>query len=786
MPTITNNLFPPVLPDSQPAFIRTQNFRIYFSLSEYNNINDIKNVQISIKNQKTNRSALNPSKYPSEIKLIDIEDVYLDDTKEGDYKYYIQINVNAIVNNSDIINNYFEINQYYIAQMRFTSTSASDPPSSGGIDTWLFNQRDNFSEWSTITLLKGIDTPLISIPILENQPEEGLTVQLNKIAGRLYYENSPQQTQYLKNYTITIYKSSNLSKPVYKTQEMQTNQYNPNEFICNIPYEFDKDINHTLEFTYITNNGYTPNEPLTYTFKIRSGQSQELSGYINITSEDDRGRIKFDIDFQNSAATNKNLIIKRSSSYSNFKIWQPLKTILHDSASLRHIWYDTTVESGVWYKYRIEQEDQNGLGAVTQTEQPILCKFEDIFLVTKDKQLKIQFNPSIGDFKYNTTESQQVTLGSQFPFIRRNSNNYYRSFSIGGLISAYSDDNNWYGVTYEDNKFNYKYERQPFTSSHEIYGDSKQLYSNYNNENDIHLYEDYFYERQFREKVIEFLYANDIKLFKSLTEGNILIKLQNVGFQPVNELGRRLYSFTATAIELDALSIENFNKYNIINKYCYTYKIDSLTDYFESGSSIITNYILQIPSLSSYDIDSLKISRIKIQIKPPSNTNAIFYLKTINDPELKRYETQQLFLNLEFSEDEPIEDCYFYGIHINQYTQTDEYYYSTEDVQNPITNGVYYIFYSTDGSFKIDNYISYDAREMLLTTEEKETSVILQSENKTNNTINYLRHYALHAESLYEKYIYYNGNWYPFTDAGDAILTTHAKITYYYEIKEMN
>ena len=50
------------------------------------------------------------------------------------------------------------------------------------------------------------------------------------------------------------------------------------------------------------------------------------------------------------------------------------------------------------------------------------------------------------------------------------------------------------------------------------------------------------------EKLILFAVENNIKLFRSTTEGNILIKLMNIDFQPNETLGRRLYSFTATAV----------------------------------------------------------------------------------------------------------------------------------------------------------------------------------------------------------------------------------------------
>jgi len=37
----------------------------------------------------------------------------------------------------------------------------------------------------------------------------------------------------------------------------------------------------------------------------------------------------------------------------------------------------------------------------------------------------------------------------------------------------------------------------------------------------------------------------------------------NINFQPIESLGRRLYSFTATAIEVDEANIFNYDKYNI-------------------------------------------------------------------------------------------------------------------------------------------------------------------------------------------------------------------------------
>ncbi len=86
---ITTGLYPPIVADTIPAFIRTKICKIYFSLSIYNSEANIKNVQVSLVNQRTNASAFKNDLYPSGIKITDM--IY-DPNSKGDYNYYIQIN----------------------------------------------------------------------------------------------------------------------------------------------------------------------------------------------------------------------------------------------------------------------------------------------------------------------------------------------------------------------------------------------------------------------------------------------------------------------------------------------------------------------------------------------------------------------------------------------------------------------------------------------------------------------------------------------------------------------
>ena len=116
------NLYPPVVDTYMPAFlvgssdIQKNTCRVYFSISLYNSLNDIKNAQVTVANQNTNLSVLDKSKYPCEIMLTDIK---TDLTRVSDDKYYIEIK------NSDIEGG-FVINQYYKVQIRFTASGAAD------------------------------------------------------------------------------------------------------------------------------------------------------------------------------------------------------------------------------------------------------------------------------------------------------------------------------------------------------------------------------------------------------------------------------------------------------------------------------------------------------------------------------------------------------------------------------------------------------------------------------------------------------------------------------------
>lgn len=144
----------------------------------------------------------------------------------------------------------------------------------------------------------------------------------------------------------------------------------------------------------------------------------------------------------------------------------------------------------------------------------------------------------------------------------------YRQLTIAGMITSLSDEDNIqliHNNCEETTVVSALSQGRYFTSSTELYGgeEQKELYQNYNTAHQISKYNDFIYEREFREKVIDFLYKNDVKLFRSTPEGNVLVKIMNVNLTPEATLGRYVYSFSCEAYEIGEASLENYHQYKI-------------------------------------------------------------------------------------------------------------------------------------------------------------------------------------------------------------------------------
>lgn len=623
-------LYPPLINTYMPAFTGLQ-CKIYFSLSNFNSRADIKHAQIMVSDKNTNLNMLNPNKYPAGIKIAEIQE---DKNINSEYRYYVTIdNFN---NNADIVpdmSNGFITNRYYKVQIRFSAMEAETNPDikHPQID-WLLNNIQHFSEWSTVCLIRRIDEPEVTIRGFEEifkSKENAFTNEDIQFIGNIKFNNSNnnEPMEYLTAATMTLINKNTENELEFGNFEISRLDNSINEFAYDVTTKMENGINYILKFYYETSGGYE--KTLLFPFKAYLYQLEKLNAKIIASPDNEEGRILISItqDQPSSETFNGKITIRRASSEDNFNKWEDIHNVtLNEDKILNYQWYDYTVKSGVWYKYCVQKRNRkNDRGISISTDKPVRVYFDDAFLVGDNCQLKLKFNTRVDNFKYNVLESKIDTLGSKYPFINRHAESFYREFSINGLITSFCD------------------EAELFTSKKDIYKDILNLNEEYNNLHNISNYQDFSYERDFRECVINFLYNNSIKLFKSPTEGNILVKLMNINLTPDAALGRMLYTFSATAIEIDEPTIDNCNYYNIQSiadvddnlMKIITEKPGSLEATIDTQNISISKYVNKTSKLTfnaaQYNYDLIKIINQLYQkdynINYNNSVNKLKYLK---------------------------------------------------------------------------------------------------------------------------------------------------------------
>lgn len=553
------NLYPPIVDSYTPAFITGIGAKctVNFSLSKFSSsASDIKSIHVSIVKQDTGMSVVNPT----------------NDIAAGRFRQtgILIINVNGLTKNSvDILNSDIQggwtAGWVYKIQIRF-STEAYDPnETKDGLAAWLNNNADKFSEWSTYTLTKAIAEPKITIPILgiENNESTGTKTLLTSTLEFSGYYSNDDVSESLYSYRLQLLQESDLLED---SGWIYANQYVPNQFYYLFKTELKNDstILYKVRLEYETINKYQQTRIILFrvdytandiaNIQLLTAESDLMKPYTSIEEEETDGRIALKFSSSEESPYTGNIYIRRSDITTGFTKWEDIKIFTLNEENINNIpiFYDYTIESGVWYQYGFQILDSEGqrtkLHAINnETEfKAIMREFDSSYLLGENgQQLKLTFDNTMGSFKTNYSESKIDTIGSKFPFITRNGNMKYRTFPVNGLISFNMDENNLFATK----KDIYKYD------------DVVALYENLSLNNPLY---NYTYERDFRRKVMEFLEDGKPKLFKSPTEGNIIVRLMDINATPNGTLGRLIYSFTSTASEIADPTVENYKKYNFI------------------------------------------------------------------------------------------------------------------------------------------------------------------------------------------------------------------------------
>lgn len=606
----SSTLYPPLVNSYEPAFVAGSgsSLRVYFSLSRLSNIPTGAELTVhaqiyrqdGVKVLNTNNDTANKRYRATGIIL----NLVPTKSETDENLYYVTIN------NSDLKSSVTLSGTTYMGwipgwtykiQLRL-STATYNPTTYPRQEAWLQEFSSSFSEWSTICYTKAISPMLLKIPVFKyddgdptNYYDEDTVYTISEIDffGTLESKviEANEDFEYVR---LSLYLDDNLvedSGEIYKIE--QSNTYFSYTFKAN----FREDARYTLCITYKTENEYVPPAPIKFNFILENLTSEAIDAQLvtidtnyqglltDITSldeEEDEGRIALKIYSPSTKPWSGNICIRRTSQEDNFQTWEDIKifTVREENLNTLDLIYDYTIQSGVWYKYGIQSIDKDGTrGAIVEIPRPIQRLFNYSFILGQDnQQLKLQFDNTMTSFKHQIYDSKKDTIGSQFPFITRNAAVNYRTFPIGVLISFNMDENNTF--LHNGKKDVYKYTNVV------------NLYEDYALEAGRQIY-DYTYERDFRKLVLDFLQDGKPKLFKSPTEGNIIVRLTDVNCTPNQSLDRMLYSLTANATEIDENTMLNYLKYGFYNPGSYstdfavmTYHIGQIDGSFMASENV--------------------------------------------------------------------------------------------------------------------------------------------------------------------------------------------------------
>ena len=497
--------------------------------------------------------------------------INLTPVKIKDDLYQIQLTDTLFAGNRPIEGKTYKI------QLRFSGKAYTGKTEEGTTIAqadWLSKNASYFSEWSTVCTLKYTYYPEIQFknPIHEIISRDPYTETIQyKTENLLFYGNysNEDSSEYLISYRIKLY--DNKSNLLEDTNNIEVNTFSQGAgtFNYELKTELEDAKRYRTVFSYQTNNYFSDEIEFNILASIDSSscdlkldtidfnESGILDELTSLGVEQDDARIAlFAMPTDgNVMPKRESYRIKRFSSEDDFKTATVIATFTTSEDNFSGVigpFYDYNIKSGIIYKYGIQKQTDIILKTYSASNKTdmIIRMFDFSYLLGENsRQLKLTFNQQMSSFSYTVNDSQVNTLGGKYPFITRNGKTNYRQFPITGLISFNMDENQLF-IT----------EEELFPSSH-----VRDFYKNYNNKYRIGIGNNFVYEKLFRDSVLEFLYNDKPKLFKSPTEGNIIVRIMNVSCSPEQGLNKMIYSFSGTAYEVAESTEENCQKYKLVN-----------------------------------------------------------------------------------------------------------------------------------------------------------------------------------------------------------------------------
>lgn len=583
----STSLFAPIVRAVQPAFIYPGGVDIYFSLSVFNTDTEVKGIKYIVTDPNIVSSYGSNSVIKGGAEFATT--AFNKDQKDNNTgEYYFTIDTTTLKT--------LKYNQYYQVQIYLLDKEETE------------TSKAIYSAPSQVSLIRPIGQPTLWIDGIESGKEITLK-QIKNISGNISYGNdiTGSEKEYLAQYKIEIYEG--LSKR-FDTGWIQN--INGLEFFTKINYNFAEGKIYILKFYGKTINDY----PIEREFENLTieGYSElplwndwnqintdlKFTNDLKITNDLNHGAIKIKAYFPNSF-TEGTLLLQRADETDDFSSWTDILKLQVDNNTATAlsgsgkpvIYYDYLVPGDhTFYQYRFIQLDSDENGVAKSNNYLLECVFEDMFLYDLNRQFAVRYNPNITGFKWVVQESVTNTLGGAYPLIRRNGETKYRQFNLSGTIYFDPLALSTVGECSCDNidmsQFFPDESSSLFINVNEALGGAWQ-YAKWNERDDKNKLA--IYEKHFKDIAMDFLTDGKPKIFKSPTEGLMIVKLTNISFTPNKTLGRRVVDFSATVNEFAEVNEENLERYGLESDLEFTYYVLEANSSVENANYFITPFV---------------------------------------------------------------------------------------------------------------------------------------------------------------------------------------------------
>ena len=541
---MNNYLFPPFMPSKQDGFVVNGEGRVYFNLSPLNSIDQVEHLQLSLYRQDNNRNLLTDRTYTSSGVSLNTRNSVLY-YKKSEIKfsaskqmYYVVIpTLEAPLIPAGLVAK-IQI-RLGTQTLRFANGAVYDN-STGEEMTEVWNNTQinvlGMSEWSTISIIKTLSPFDSYIQNFNKGVVNNINTTVYTFVGMTnLYNSNPKETIKSTRFVLFDFNGNQLEDSGAIIQPESQKLYNYHTF----NKVLDPDTTYQVLFEVSTSSGYTQSQlydfavvledrDITYSIELNENYYGMSSEEISLTKTMVRLVVK-DAAYSNENLKPNTYLIRRASSKDNFETWIDLAELrcAIGTSELYATYNDIMVESGITYKYTVQPKMLNTSRLVVSDSVEATPVYEHTWLLGQNNAyLSIGFNLNLSNFKTVIKEAKIETIGSQYPFFVRNGDIKYREFSLSGLICQNMDATNSLRIGEYENR--------------------------------------HIQERMFRDSLHELLLDGRPKLFKSETEGLILVYLSNVSLTPNNVLGRMLYDFSMTATEIGRVDVDNLSEAEII------------------------------------------------------------------------------------------------------------------------------------------------------------------------------------------------------------------------------